>query len=165
MFLLDTAVVLELRRAKAGRADPALTAWAAGAAPLSLFVSVLALVELENAAARLAHDDKAVGAALRSWIGEQVLPAFDGRVLALDAAVAQRRAALPIAEPRDALLAATALEHGLTLATRDPAAFRGARVKLVNPWRYQAGEDEADLDWGQAARAGQSWLKTLFVRG
>ena len=68
-----------------------------------------------------------------------------------------------LADARDALLAATAIEHGLTLVTRQTAAYKGARVKLFNPWGYTP-EDEEDADWRQAGRAGPLWLKNLFVR-
>lgn len=163
MFLLDTPVVLELRKAKAGRTDAGLATWAAGVSPQTLFVSALTLLELENGAARAEARDKAAGAALRDWIGAQVMPAFDGRILAVDAAVVRRRGQLPYADGRDGLLAATALEHGLTLVTRNTAAFKAGRVKLFNPWGYTPDADEDD-DWGQAARTGPMWLKNLFVR-
>jgi len=163
MYLLDTAVVFELRKAKAGRTDPGLAAWAASAATQNLFLSALTLLELENGAARLEGRDKAAGAALRGWIGGQVMAAFDGRILPVDAAVVRRRGQLAYADARDGLLAATALEHGLTLVTRNTAAFKAGRVKLFNPWGYTPDADEDD-DWGQAARTGPLWLKNLFVR-
>jgi len=163
MYLLDTPVVLELRKAKAGRTDAGLATWAAGVQRQNLFLSALSLLELENGAARADKQDKAAGATLRGWIADQVMPAFEGRILAVDAAVVRRRAQLALADTRDALLAATAIEHGLTLVTRQTAAFKGARLKLFNPWGYTA-EDEDDADWRQAARTGPVWLKNLFVR-
>jgi predicted nucleic acid-binding protein len=163
MFLLDTPVVLELRKAKAGRTDPGLATWAAGVTPQTLFLSALSLLEMENGAARAEARDKAAGAALRDWIGGQVMPAFDGRILAVDAAVVRRRGQLPYADGRDGLLAATALEHGLTLVTRNTSAFKAGRVKLFNPWGYTPDAHDDD-DWGQAARTGPLWLKNLFVR-
>jgi len=162
MFLLDTPVVYELRHARAGRAEAGLTAWASGVARERLFLSAISLVELETAAAEAARRDKAAGAMLRSWIDDQLVPAFEGHVLPLDAAVARRRGQLAIAETRDALFAATALEHGLTLVTRNTAAFRGARVKLFDPHGYTADAEEGD--WRDAARTGPLWLKNLFVR-
>lgn len=164
MYLLDTPVVFELRKAKAGRTDPGLTTWAAGVAAPNLFVSALTLLELENGAARTESRDKSAGAALREWIGSQVMPAFEGRILPVDAAVVRRRAQLPYADARDGLLAATALEHGMTLVTRNTRAFKAGRVKLFNPWGYTPDAAEDDDDWGQAARTGPLWLKNLFVR-
>jgi hypothetical protein len=163
MYLLDTPVVLELRKAKAGRTDAGLATWASGVSRQNLFLSALSLLELENGAARAEKQDKAGGATLRGWIADQVMPAFEGRILAIDAAVVRRRAQLALADTRDALLAATAIEHGLTLVTRQTAAFKGARLKLFNPWGYTP-EDEDDADWRQAARTGPVWLKNLFVR-
>jgi len=164
MYLLDTEIVLELRKARASRTDPGLAAWAAGVDRQGLFLSAFTLIELDGAAARLARSDKAAGAALAAWIEGQVLPAFDGRILAVDAAVARRRAQLAIPELRDALLAATALVHGLTLVTRTPAAFKAARVKSFDPWGWRPDAAEEDADWRQAARTGPLWLKNLFVR-
>jgi hypothetical protein len=164
MYLLDTGVVFELRKAKAGGTDPGLASWAAGVARQDLFVSALTLLELDSGAARLERRDKLAGTALKAWIDTQVATAFEGRILPVDAAVVRRRAQLALADSRDALLAATALEHGLTLVTRTTAAFRGARVKLFNPWGYTPDLAEDDADWGQASRTGPLWLKNLFVR-
>jgi len=165
MYLLDTPIVLELRKARAGDADPGLAGWAAGVARERLFVSAITLVELEAAAERTARSDKAAGAALRGWIDQQVVPAFEGHILPLDAAVARRRGQVPLADTRDALFAATALEHGLTLVTRNSAAFKGARLKLLDPKGYQPDNIDEDGDWRAAARNGPLWLRNLFVRG
>lgn len=163
MFLLDAEIVSELRKARAGGTDPGLAAWAAGAARQTLFLSALSLLELENGAARVERRDKPAGQALRAWIDRQVMPAFEGRILAIDAAIVRRRAQLAYADSRDGLLAATALEHGLTLVTRNTAAFRTGKVKLFNPWGYTPAEGE-DSGWDEAARAGPLWLRNLFVR-
>ena len=74
---------------------------------------------------------------LRAWIDHRVLPAFAGRILAVDPAVAQRCARLHVPDPRaerDALIAATALVHRLKVATRNVADFRPMGVEIVNPW-------------------------------
>jgi len=162
MHLLDTPVVMALRNARAGGADPGMALWASGVLRQSLFLSALSLHELEGAAARAGRDDKNAGAMWRAWIDEHVLRAFDGRVLALDVAVVRRAAALDYTDQRDGLLAATALEHGLTLVTTRPRAFKGGRVKLFNPIGY-VPEASVD-DWRQAARAAPGWIKNLFVR-
>jgi predicted nucleic acid-binding protein len=164
MYLLDTGVVLELRKARAGRTDPGLTGWAAGIPRQSLFLSALTLLELDTGAGTAEAKDKAAGAALRSWIDAQVMPAFEGRILPVDVAVVRRRGQLSYADARDGLLAATALEHGLTLVTRTPAAFKAGRVKVFNPWGYAPDAFDEEADWGQAARTGPLWLKNLFVR-
>jgi len=163
MYLLDTGVVSELRKAKAGRTDPGLASWAAGVPAQNLYLSALTLLELESGAIRLEARDKAAGGALRAWIDAQVMAAFAERILPVDAAVVRRRGQLPYQDSRDGLIAATALEHGLTLVTRNTAAFKAGRVKVFNPWGYTPDADE-DGDWGQAARTGPMWLKNLFVR-
>jgi hypothetical protein len=82
--------------------------------------------------------DPPQGAVLRAWLDERVLPAFAGRVLPIDTAIAQRCAKLHIPDPRsdrDALIGATALVHGLTVVTRNLADFKPTGVELFNPWR------------------------------
>ncbi|UAK25226.1 type II toxin-antitoxin system VapC family toxin [Sphingomonas nostoxanthinifaciens] len=165
MYLLDTFVLAELRKAKAGQTDAGLTRWGAGVGRERLFMSAISLLELQSAVAELARKDRAAGEAAEAWLGNQVIPAFEGRILPVDAAVVRRRAKLGYSDPRDALIAATALEHGLTLVTRNVAAFRIGRVKLLNPWGFEPPVEEEDADWRQASRAGPAWLKNLFVRG
>lgn len=165
MYLLDTDIVLELRSAKSGGADPGLVAWAAGASRTSLFISAVTLLDLEIAVTRLQRKDKVAGLALRKWLDDQVASAFEGRILPVDAAVVRRRAHVPQAEGREALLAATALEHGLTLVTRNVGAFKAGRVKVFNPWGYTPDALGDEEDWGQVAKAGSQWLRNIFVRG
>ncbi|MGM9491949.1 PIN domain-containing protein [Ideonella sp. YS5] len=129
-----------------------------------LFISALSLLEIENAAARLGRKDRAAGPVVRDWIDNRVMLAFEGCVLPVDAAVVRRRAQLPYANTRDGLLAATALEHGLTLVTYRVSAFRAGRVKLLNPSGYIAQPGEEDEDWSHGAQNGHQWLKNLYVR-
>lgn len=164
MLLLDTGVVWGLRDIKAGRGDAGVVHWAAAQSRTALFVSALTLAELAAGAVQIERTDADGAAAIRRWLDDKVAPAFDGRVLAVDAAVALRAAALRYPALRDGLFAATALEHGLTLATRRTAAFRLGRVKTVDPWRHAPGAPAAE-DWRQASRTGPVWLKNLFARG
>lgn len=159
MFLLDTDVIAALR--DSDQADPALIAWANGVTREHLFLSAVTLLDLENAAARPATRDKARAQRVQRWIDEKVLPAFAERIVPLDAAIVARRRTLALADPRDALIAATALEKGLTLATRRIAQFKAAKVKAFDPWHYAATDDG---DWRAASRSEPHWLKTLFVR-
>ena len=74
---------------------------------------------------------------LRTWLDGQVLPAFADRILAVDTAVARRCAELHVPDrrsERDALIAATALVHGLRVVTRNTEDFKATGVELFNPW-------------------------------
>ena len=137
MFLLDTNVISELRRTN--RAAPAVLAWAHATQASQLFISAITVLELERGVLLLERRDPYQGAVLRAWLDGQVMPAFEGRVLAVDAQVARRCAALHVPDPRperDALIGATAMEHGFTLATRNIADFQMQGIRLVNPWNY-----------------------------
>lgn len=137
MYLLDTNVVSELRKAKAGKADKKVTAWARNAAPATLFLSTLTILELEIGILLIERRDAAQGVVLRAWMNQHVLSAFSERILAVDAAVALRCARLHVPDPcaeRDALIAATALVHGMTVVTRNVSDFEPTRVRLLNPW-------------------------------
>jgi toxin FitB len=136
MYILDTNVVSELRKAK--KANQNVTKWAQPLPSASLFLSVISLLELEIGILLLERRDKEQGLILRAWMDRHVLPTFSGRILAIDATVAQRCAALHVPNPRsdrDALIAATALVHGLTVATRNVADFEWMGVGVINPWR------------------------------
>ena len=135
MFLLDTNVLSELRRRD--RTDRNVAAWADALDPADLFLSAITILEIEAGTLLIERRDPAQGALLRAWIDHRVLPAFAGRILAVDPAVAQRCARLHVPDPRaerDALIAATALVHRLKVATRNVADFRPMGVEIVNPW-------------------------------
>jgi len=137
MFVLDTNVVSELRKSKAGKADKNVTAWASSVAPGALFLSVITILELETGALLVERRDPVQGVMLRAWLDGHVLPAFAGRVLVVDTAVAQRCAKLHVPDPRaerDALIAATALVHGMTVVTRNVTHFELIGVAILNPW-------------------------------
>ncbi|MFL6734027.1 MAG: PIN domain-containing protein [Sphingomicrobium sp.] len=160
MYLLDTDVVWALRGAASGEADSGLTSWAAGIAPTAMFISAVTLMEFESGASKLERRDKANAAAIRSWIEGPLSKAFDGRVLPINAAVVKRWARLAYADQRDGLLAATALEHGLTLVTASTAAFKAGRVRTMNPWGFTP--ETSAVEWEDASLTGSLWLKSLF---
>src|SRR5215470_12945217 len=100
MFLLDTNVVSELRKVRAGRADRNVAAWADSVDATDLHLSVISLQELEIGVLLAERRDAAQGAVLRKWLDEHVVPAFDGRILVVDDAVARRSARLHVPNPR-----------------------------------------------------------------
>ena len=140
MYLLDTDVVSELRKVRSGKADQNVAHWSATAPAGALYVSVITILELEMGVLRLERRDLPQGLVLREWLDKHVLPAFDGRVLPIDAAVVRRCAPLHVPNPRayrDAFIAATALVHGMTMITRNVADFAAMGVALQNPWQPQ----------------------------
>lgn len=137
MQLLDTNVVSELRKAGTRRIDARVARWAAAADAAAFYLSVITLLELETGVRLVERRDGRQGAVLRSWLDEKVRPAFAGRLLPVDEAVALRCAALHVPDPRperDALIAATALVHGMTLVTRNVSDFQPMGVPLFDPW-------------------------------
>ena len=137
MYLLDTNVVSELRKIDAGKADRHVARWANAVDVSELFLSALTLEELERGVLLVERRDRRQGEMLRTWLESKLLPAFEERILAVDASVARRCAALHVPDPRspiDALIAATALVHGLKLVTRNVAHFAPTGVEVVNPW-------------------------------
>lgn len=138
MYLIDTNVISELRKVKSGRANAGVTAWAATVPTTSLYLSVITIQELELGVLRKEARDPAQGAVLRTWLDGQVLPAFTGRTLPITTEIAQRSAQLSMPQQRpfaDSLIAATALEHGYMLVTRNVADMQGTGVKIVNPFQ------------------------------
>lgn len=143
MYLLDTNVISELRKAKSGRADKSVLTWAESVSATRLFLSVITVLELETGVLLVERRDPAQGAVLRSWLNSHVLPAFSDRILVVDTAVAQRCAILHVPDPRsdrDALIAATALVHDMTVVTRNTDDFSPTGVELINPWQFNNPE-------------------------
>ncbi len=135
MFVLDTNVLSELRRRD--RTDANVAAWARTIQPADLFLSAITILEIEAGVLMIERRDARQGAILRVWINDKVLPAFDGRILPVDVEVARRCARLHVPDPRaerDALIAATAIVHRMTIATRNVADFRPMGVPFINPW-------------------------------
>ena len=137
MFVLDTNVVSELRKVRLGTADTHVAAWTLRVDAADLFVSAITILELELGVLSIERKDATQGAMLRSWLEQHVLPEFSGRTLPVDTAVAQRCARLHVPDKRgerDALIAATAFVHGMTVVTRNVADFQPMGVTLINPW-------------------------------
>ena len=137
MFLLDTNVVSELRRAAVGEANEHLVAWASGVESRTLYLSSISVLELEIGVRRVERRDKRQGKVLRSWLADKVVPAFRGRVLPFDEASAVICAGYHVPNPRpdrDSFIAAVAESNNLTVVTRNTKDFESLGVKLLNPW-------------------------------
>lgn len=137
MYLLDTNVVSELRKVRSGKADKQVAAWAEGTDATDLYLSVISVQELETGVRLTERRDASQGAVLRAWLDNQVIPAFEGRILPVDILIAQRSASLHVPDPRpvrNSLIAATALVHGMTVVTRNLADFDPVGVATLNPW-------------------------------
>jgi len=137
MYLLDTNVVSELRKIRAGKADGHVADWADNVDATDLYLSVITIQELEIGVLLAERRNPSQGAVFRAWLNGHVLPSFAGRILTIDTAVAQRSARLHVPDPRpvrDGLIAATALVHGMTVVTRNVADFESTGVPILNPW-------------------------------
>ena len=138
MFILDTNVVSELRKAAAGRANNGVTDWANSVPATLMFMSVMTLHELEHGVLLAERSDPTKGAILRTWLDNSVNPAFADRLLPVNAEIARQSAALHVPNPapfRDALIAATALHHNMTIITRNTSDFnRFTNLTVTNPW-------------------------------
>ena len=136
-WLLDTNVISELRRARPNSRVRAFVA----AQPLEqLFVSTVSFAEIRFGIERVS--DPVRRAELGDWLLHKVRPMFDQRALEVSEDVMfkwrllvedSRKAGHTFSQP-DLIIAATALQHGLTVVTRDTADFALARVPLLNPW-------------------------------
>lgn len=133
-YLVDTNVLFELRRPQP---EPQVVAWFERTGRRALYLSVLTLGEI-----RKGIDKLPVGArrdALDSWLAQELPLYFSGRLLPLDAAIADEWGRLCARAPRplpaiDGLLAATALRHGMGLVTRNTRDFEDLGLQVINPW-------------------------------
>ncbi|MEI7565571.1 MAG: type II toxin-antitoxin system VapC family toxin [Burkholderiaceae bacterium] len=137
MYLLDTNVISEIRKIRFGSANKNVAKWADDVDARELYLSVITVEELEIGVLLLERRDPKQGIVLRAWLDQQVLPAFEGRILEIDMAIVLRSAHLHVPNPkplRDGLIAATALVHSMTVVTRNVDDFKMAGVKIFDPW-------------------------------
>lgn len=135
MYLLDTNVISELRQGKPAPSE-AVRRWAAGQPTHLLYLSAVTLLELDIGVRRMERKDAAQGTVLRRW-SEAVAREFQGRVLPFTGTTALVCAGLHVPNPRsfrDSMIAATAMEHGFIVATRNVADFADTGAKWLDPW-------------------------------
>ena len=135
MFVLDTNVISELRHGKPNQ-SPEVRAWAATQPTSRLFLSAITILELEKGIQALERRTPQQGGALRVWL-TGVSAAFAGRILPFTEYTAPVCAALHVPNAgaeRDAMIAATAIEHGFTVVTRNVPDFINTGAQLLNPW-------------------------------
>jgi toxin FitB len=133
-YLLDTNVVSELR--KGSRVDRNLRRWFDDRADAECWLSVLVVGELQRGIELIGRRDQAAASVLKSWL-DSVMAGYDDRIIPVTTAICLRWAGLSVPDPLpvvDGLLAATALEHGLTFVTRNVNDVQRTGVAVVNPF-------------------------------
>lgn len=139
MYLLDTNIVSELRKAPSGKANENVVNWAASISSSSLYISVITIMELETGILLKERKDPAQASLLHAWFNTKVLPAFESRVIPIDKEIALKCASLHVPDPdprsgRDTFIAASAIVHGMTVVTRNVKDYDSSKVELLNPW-------------------------------
>jgi hypothetical protein len=136
MYLLDSNVVSELRSER--RCDQRVRDWQATKEPEACYLSVLVLTEIRQGIEMVRARDRAFAEALDAWLERQVKPGFRQRCLPITPLIAERAGQIAAFRTRglaDCLIAATALVHQLTLATRNTSDFADIDgLLLTNPW-------------------------------
>ncbi|MDO4683736.1 MAG: type II toxin-antitoxin system VapC family toxin [Lautropia sp.] len=138
MYLLDTNVISELRKAEKGRADPQVMQWFRSVKTRDTWLSVISLVELKIGILRLGRRDPTAAQGLNDWFEHRLLPAYQDRILTLDFHAAMLCAALHIPDKsplNDAYIAAIAKAHHLSVVTRNTQDFERFDVGLLNPFQ------------------------------
>ena len=138
MYLLDTNVISELRKASINKADFNVIEWSRKQSVGSLFISSISILEIEMGILQKERKDPRQAAILRTWLNTHVLKAFSDRVLPFDTSVAIQCAKLHVPNPkseRDAMIGATSKVHGMTLVTRNIKNFKHMPLDLIDPWQ------------------------------
>ncbi len=137
MYLLDTNIISESRKLGTSRIHPQAALWFEQVDVETTFISAMTAFELERGVQQMERKDAAQGSILRRWLNDQIMTTYEHRTLPLSRSVALICAGLHIPDPkseRDAWIAATAIDAGLMLVSRNVADFEGMAVGLVSPF-------------------------------
>lgn len=140
MIILDTNVVSELRKVASDRCDLKVSRWASLLDISNTYISVITVLEIELGIQHLSRRDNDQATNLQTWF-DQLMRLYDKRLVPVDKHVAIRAASLHVPDPkpeRDAIIAATALVYGFSLATRNTQDFETLDLALINPWKHNA---------------------------
>ena len=141
MFVLDINMVSKIRKASSSEADLNVVAWTTATPVKSLHICAISIIRLELSILQSERKDRSQSELLRTWLETKVMTAFEDRILSVDTDVARQCAALHVPDPRserDALIAATAMVHGMSVATRNESDFKPTGVSILNPWKLNA---------------------------
>jgi toxin FitB len=142
MYLLDTNIISESRKLGSTRIDPNAARWFAQVDVETTFISAMTLFELERGVRQMERRDTQQGVILRRWLNDQIMTTYEQRTLPLSRAVALICAGLHIPNPkseRDAWIAATGIDAGLTVVSRNVSDFANMGVGLINPFEAGVG--------------------------
>jgi len=134
MYLLDTMILSELRKKER---NPGVTEWLSDKSDSELFISVVSIGEVAKGVAQQYKRDEVFAGMLRQWL-DKLLLLYGERILPVDIPIAKRWGEISVQTHNagvDILLAATALEHNLSIVTRNEKHFNMTGVKIINPWR------------------------------
>lgn len=137
MYLLDTNVLSEIRKIGSGKANTGVVDWSKMIHPDDLFISVITLLEIEQGILKLQRKDTNQAKRYAKWLYDDVIPQFAKHTINIDSKIALKCASLHVPDKRpanDALIASTAIIHGLTLVTRNVADFQRLPVAILNPF-------------------------------
>ncbi|WP_037586599.1 type II toxin-antitoxin system VapC family toxin [Stenoxybacter acetivorans] len=140
MYLLDTNVISEIRKINTGRADAGVETWAKQYSKALMYISAITLFELERGTLNLEKQDAQQGAVYRRWLENVVKLQFNGKILAIEAETALLCVAMHVPDKKglaDSLIAATAIQHGLIVVTRNTKDFAHTGAQLLNPFKEQ----------------------------